>query len=195
MYFSRFFMVLLICLAMVAAALAPHDRCLAADTKIGMVNLKEVYTRSDKIKRLSEDLKKFSLNAQNRINKIQADLEELQKKLAADDLKGDEKTKLQNEIAVAKEKLAQEKHEFSVKISFRRKSLQNSVRIQVEQITRSLAEKKGLQGVIAEAAVVYAGSMPDITAEVIKALDESDKKSGQAEPKADAGKEKAKDPK
>jgi Skp family chaperone for outer membrane proteins len=160
---------------MIMSLCAPLDRVEASDGKIGLIDLKEVYTGSSKIKRLSEDLKKYTANAENQINKLQADLTGMQEKLKKGDVKGGERTRLENRIKAKQEEIAQEKHELSVKMSFKRKSLQNSVRIQVEQATRTVADKKGLNGVIAEAAVVYPGAMPDITADVIKELDGSSK--------------------
>ncbi len=167
----RYLRLLLIPLLFAAMIFAPLGKACAAEAKIGVLNLKEVYTKSSRIQGLKEDIEKFKVNAKNAINKMQMDLQSLQQKLQSGKAEGDEKTKLENEIRAKKEELVNEQNSTKIKLSFKNKSLLNSVRIQVQQATKLVAEKMNLEGVIAEAAIVYPGSLPDITMEVIKELD------------------------
>lgn len=162
---------ILLPLLLAAVFCAPLGNAWATEAKIGVVNLKEVYTKSASIQGLKEDIEKFKANAKNAINKLQMDLQSLLQKLNSGKVQGDEKTKLENEIKAKKQELVNEQDSTKIKLSFKNKSLLNSARIQVQQATKLVAEKRSLEGVIAEAAVVYHGSLPDITMDVIKELD------------------------
>jgi Skp family chaperone for outer membrane proteins len=154
-------------------AFVPPPLSGATELKIATVHLKDVYRNSIKVKEAGQKFDKMRIDSSAKIRAISEEIKGIRTKLSKgkDTLKKDELEILQKELQTKIEQLSNERDAFRVKIAFQTKSLRNSFKIQIDQIIKEKAKEKGINFVLQGDSVLYSEGMPDLTEEVVKALD------------------------
>ena len=156
-----------------SSAIVPPPLAGATELKIATVYLKDVYRNSTKVKEAGQNFDKMRIDSSAKIRAISEEIKGIRTKLSQgkDSLKKDELEILQKQLQTKSEQLSNEREAFRVKIAFKTKSLRNSFKIQIGQIIKEKAKEKGINLVLQGESVLYSEGMPDLTEEVIKALD------------------------
>jgi Skp family chaperone for outer membrane proteins len=156
---------------LLSVAIAFPGLCKAAEQKMGKVDLRRIYSTSTTVKKATDQLRQMGADAGAKESKIGDEIRQIEAKLKKGSLKEEEKKALQGNLGVKKEELETERQTARVKMAFKRKSLQNTFKLKMEQIIKSVASAKGVNLVVTQDAIVWSEDVPDLTADVIKKLD------------------------
>jgi len=171
----RFTVKTVACLGLLVLCACWWSYPVSAEVRIAKVNLAKAYKGSKKVVAMVQDMAKLNIDLQARLQKLASEVQAMTNKLKdrKDDLKKEEKEKLQLQLRAKKEALINEKKALKVKMGFKRKSLQNSITQLAVRVVADIAKREGFQAVIPERVLLFSEGLPDITDKVIKAFDES----------------------
>jgi outer membrane protein len=151
-----------------------HNSLAAAATKIGIINIQRCISESNEGKRISESLQKDIAAMQQRYDKAQKELKELQKEIEKQSLmlSLDAKESKQREY----NKKSRELNYLNEDLSEEASKAEQNARIRVLQvlnvIIKNIAEQDGFDLILegSSAGVLFASDVLDITNQVIKEM-------------------------
>ena len=145
----------------------------AADVKLAKVSLEAVFNNSTRIKAAAEEIKKMQTESNAKLGAMRTQIMQLQERWKDEKspLKKEEKEKVENELRVKSEEIANEQQSLQAKLTFREKSIQNVFRTQIRSIVEKIAKEEGLTAVFSEQAMVFSGALPDLSEKVTNAFD------------------------
>lgn len=148
--------------------------CFGEDGKIATISLENVYKSSSRLKAAVEEVNKLRTEIAGKMATISNAARLIQSKLEKekDTLKPEEKKKLDEELQAKRSEYETEEQNLRVKISFKQKSVQNVLKVQVPQVVEKIANQKGFTLVLWDQAIAYSKGVPDISADIAKELDQ-----------------------
>jgi outer membrane protein len=146
---------------------------LAAEAKFGKISLAEVRTNSSKIKAALETLQQTQSEALAKIGALKQETDKLQEKLKSEpaSLSKEEKEKTETELKDKSQELQTEQQAAKIKLTFQQKSIQNAVKMQINQAIEKIAKEEGISGVFLSEMLLYSEGIVDLTDKVTKAID------------------------
>ena len=103
---------------------------------------------------------------------MKSDIKRIGEQLQKNDLKADQKTKLQNELTKKNQELQTEEQASGVKVALKKqRSLQTALSMQIKGIIEKLAKDEGYTAIFRTQELVYFEGLPDLTAKISQALD------------------------
>lgn len=161
---------LTLCLAFLPLGSVP---CSAEDGKMATISLENVYKGSSRLKAAVEEVNKLRTEIAGKMATISSAAKIIQDKLEkeASNLKPDEKKKLEEDLQAKRVEYETEEQNLRVKISFKQKSVQNVLKVQVPEVVEKIAKQKGVNLVFWDQSLAYSKGVPDISADVAQELD------------------------
>jgi Skp family chaperone for outer membrane proteins len=145
----------------------------AQDKTFATIDLNALRTKSTKVQAAIQEVRKTELDAQAQLQQLASEVAEIEKKLkeGKDTLKKEEQEKLESDLRAKQETLNNETQVARIRVSFKRRSAENSINQEVTGAIAKVAKAAGFKVVFHERALAYAEDLPDITEKVIAALD------------------------
>ncbi|MEI7998594.1 MAG: OmpH family outer membrane protein [Candidatus Omnitrophota bacterium] len=143
----------------------------AKDLKIAYVELGGVFNNYQKTKDYDVTLQKESQDAQKQIEQMISKIRDDQGKLAL--LKEDEKQKLQTSIDKAKLDLLDFQKQKRTELAKKFEDMRNQIVLEIEKIVSDIAKKESYTYIFNDTAILYADKETNITAQVLKVLNDS----------------------
>ncbi|OFW87945.1 MAG: hypothetical protein A3J37_00800 [Alphaproteobacteria bacterium RIFCSPHIGHO2_12_FULL_45_9] len=154
------------------AFMAPHAK---ADTPIGVIDLAKIIETSAAGKDLQAKFKTRKEAVQKEVTAFEADLKSKEQTLAKDSKSMDQKAFMDKKAGFEKDLKKKREDVLSKNIALEKSKNDalKTIQSKVAQICADIAEQKKIQVILDRGAVVIAQQSLDITADVIKKLDET----------------------
>jgi len=145
----------------------------SADLKLAKVSLENVFNNSARVKAATEEIKKMQTESNTKLNLMRTQITQFEEKLKDEKspLNKEEKDKIENELQRKIEEMTNEQQTLQAKLTFKERTLQNVFRTQIKLAVEKIAKEEGVTAVFAEQAMIFSGSLPDLTDKVIKEFD------------------------
>jgi Skp family chaperone for outer membrane proteins len=145
--------------------------CSAEELKFGRANFMDIQKNSKKALGAMEEIRKIQGEGQAKIEVMKSDMKRIGEQLQKNDLKPDQKAKLQNDLNEKIQELQTAEQEAGVKVALKQKSLQNAMGLQIKAIIDKLAKDEGYAAIFRTDTLVYAEGLTDLTGKITEALD------------------------
>lgn len=143
----------------------------AEELKFGRVSFTDIQKTSKKFLGAMEEIQKVRAEGQTKIEVMKSDIKGIEEQLQKNDLKADQKEKLQTALTEKSQELQTEEQAAGVKIALKQKSLQTALSVQIKAIIEKLAKDEGFAAIFRTEELVYFEGLPDLTAKITQALD------------------------
>ncbi|MBU2266151.1 MAG: OmpH family outer membrane protein, partial [Candidatus Omnitrophica bacterium] len=146
----------------------------AKDLKIGYVDIIKVLNDYEKTKKYDATLEEKRKEAEEKLTKKKADLEQMQKKLSV--IKEGEKQKEQEKLTKAVEEYREIERTSFVDIKKARDEKMKEIIDDMDKVINTYAKKNDFTLIINENAVLYGDKVMDITSDILKIANKNYKK-------------------
>jgi Skp family chaperone for outer membrane proteins len=145
----------------------------SADLKLAKVSWENIVNNSARAKAATEDIKKMQMESNTKLSAMRTEINQLEEKLKDEKspLKKEEKDKIESELQRKIEEMTNEQQTLQAKLTFKERTLQNVFRTQIKLAVEKVAKEEGVTAVFSEQAMIFSGSLPDLTDKVIKEFD------------------------
>lgn len=163
----------LITLIVFTACLSTVDVSWAQSAKFAQINLTDVSSKSTKVKAAVEQLLKMQTAASPKMESLTTEAKKLEADLekGKDTLKPAEKEKIENDLTQKYQEMQSEQQAVRSKLAVQQQAIQTAIMNQIQQIIEKTAKDEGYSAVFLKETMIYSSGMPDLTDNVIKALD------------------------
>ncbi len=143
-----------------------------ADTKVGILNLEELFSQTKQFKNAEETLKKQFEKEEEELNKDQQKLQKLTEDFSKNSptMKEEDKKNQQKKITEEYKKLQDSQMKLQKKVGEKSNALRKDLMQQLESATKKVAEANGLDAIFIKGVAVYSKGELDITQKVINQL-------------------------
>jgi outer membrane protein len=145
----------------------------AAQTKVGIVSVQRAISETAEIKKAIVDVTSKYRPRQEEIQKLQAELQNLQQQLGSGKLSPGAEQQARSEGQFKERQLQRKDQDFRDDFDRERQDIINHAAQRMQQVIQKIAEEKGLDVVIDSANTVYSKPALDVTDEAIAAYDKA----------------------
>jgi outer membrane protein len=154
----------------------------AGPHRVGFVNVAEVLNKSPQVKKLESELKESYETRKAELDKEQAKLNELERKLATEGegMSFDDRSTLEHQILSMRSKLKQELTWLEEDITIRKSGETSRLIKLLREVIGEVAKEKEID-LVFEGAVVYTSDRVDLSGDVLKRLQDHFNKSAKSQ--------------